>query len=187
MVRSISTNAPRPSHRRTTASGIREPAGVGYLEAPVRVTGRLRLVEGDDGIDQGEIVLAQARLHGRAPPHGPPRPQQELTGRGGFGEAGGGAVPVALLGAVGPADQAVGKQVAQRAPYVSVPCWSSSTSALSWRDLARRSWTSGRRTSPRISALAWAAGLSDQNAISLASRFHEVACPQADQKRRKCS
>jgi hypothetical protein len=35
---------------------------VGDLEVPVALVGRLRLVEGDDGVDQGEAVLTQPVL-----------------------------------------------------------------------------------------------------------------------------
>jgi hypothetical protein len=35
---------------------------VGDFHLPVRVVGRLRLVEGDDGVDQGKAVLPQTRL-----------------------------------------------------------------------------------------------------------------------------
>jgi hypothetical protein len=74
-------------------------------------------VEGDDGVDQSEAVFPKTRLAGGdALPGGPAGPRRELTGGGGFGETGRGAVPVALLGAVGPADQGRGfsEQVAQR-------------------------------------------------------------------------
>ncbi|KFF98169.1 hypothetical protein IQ62_26475 [Streptomyces scabiei] len=81
---------------------------------------RLRLVEGDDGVDQGETVFPQAGLAGGALPGGVAGPRREFAGGGGFGEPGRGAVPVALLDAVGPADQSRGfsEQVAQRATYV---------------------------------------------------------------------
>lgn len=122
MVRSISRNALEPSARSTTPSGTRFPAGVGWATStpPVRVVGHLRLVEDDDGVDQGEAVLPQARLAGRAPARGPADRRRELTGGRGFGEARRGAVPVALPGAVGPADQGWGfvDQVAQRPAYV---------------------------------------------------------------------
>lgn len=119
--RAVDLNERAPAVRQED-DGVRDQGasrgGVGDLEAPVHAFGRLRLVKGDDGVDQGEAVLAQARLRGRAVPGGPSGRRREVTGRGGFSETGGGAVPVTLLGAVGPADQGVGAQVAQRAAYV---------------------------------------------------------------------
>lgn len=91
--------------------------GVGDFHPPVRVVGDLRPVEGDDGVDQGEAVLPQARLAGGdALPGRSAGRRREPTGSGGFGETRRGAVPVAVLGAVGPANQGRGflQQVAQR-------------------------------------------------------------------------
>jgi hypothetical protein len=47
-------------------------------------------VEGDDGVDQGEALLAQARLAGRdALARGPAGGRREFAGGGGFRESAG--------------------------------------------------------------------------------------------------
>ncbi len=98
---------------------------MGDFHLPVGVVGRLGLVEGDDGVDQGEAVLPQTRpAGGDAFARRPARGGCELTGGGCPGEAGRGAVPVALLRAADPADQSrgLGAQVPQRtADMVGAP------------------------------------------------------------------
>ncbi|MFF2964932.1 hypothetical protein ACFVT1_40070 [Streptomyces sp. NPDC057963] len=53
---------------------------MGDFHLPVGAVGDLRLVEGDDGVDQGRAVLPQARLAGRSLARGPARRRRELTG-----------------------------------------------------------------------------------------------------------